>query len=47
MFICQSRANLNVKIVLGKITHYLNPEISKMLVKGMFDTENSSSHSGP
>ena len=29
MFIFQSKANLDVKIVFDKITHHLEPEISK------------------
>ena len=31
MLIYQSKANLDEKILFGKITHYLDPEIRKML----------------
>ena len=36
MLIYQSKANLDGKTLLGKITHHLDPEIRKMLVRGMF-----------
>ena len=41
MLIYQSKANLNVKILFGKITHYLDPEIRKVLVlvNGKFGNE--------
>ena len=33
--------------LLAKITHHLDPEIRKMLVRGMFGNENATFHSGP
>ena len=36
MFIYQSNVNLDEKILLGSIPHLTDPEIRKMLVKGMF-----------
>ena len=30
----QSKANLNVKILFGKITHLIDPEIRKMMKRG-------------
>ena len=47
LLIYQSKANLDVKILFGKITHYLDPEIKKILVRGMLGNENSASYSGP
>ena len=47
MVINQSKANLDEKILFGKITHHLDPEIRKMQVRGMFGNENSTFHSGP
>ena len=38
MFIYQSKANLDEKILFGNIPHLTSPEIRKMLVKGMFET---------
>ena len=32
----QSKANLDEETLFGKITHHLDPEIRKMLVKSMF-----------
>ena len=46
MLIYQSKANLDEKILFGKITHHLNPEIRKMLVRSMFGNKDSSFHSG-
>ena len=47
ILIFQSKANLDEKTLLGKITHHLHPEIWKMLVRGTFGDENSTFHSGP
>ena len=47
MFTNQSNVNLDRKILFGKITHHLGPEISKMLVKGKFGDEDSTFDSGP
>ena len=46
MLTYQSKPNSDEKILFGKITHHLEPEISKMLVRGMFGNKNSTSHSG-
>ena len=47
MLIFQSKANLDEKILFGKITHHLDPAIRKMLVKSKFGNEKSTFHSGP
>ena len=47
MLIYQSKTNLDEKILFGKITHPFDPEIRKMLVKGIFGKEDSTFHSGP
>ena len=47
MLIFQSKANLDEKILFGKITHRLDPEIREMLVRGMSRIKNSTFHSGP
>ena len=47
MFIYQSKVNLDEKILFGSIPHLADPEIRKMLVKGMFWNKNSTFHSGP
>ena len=47
MSIYQSNANLDEKILSGKITHQLVPEIRKMLARGMFGKKDSSFNSGP
>ena len=36
MFMYQSKVNLDEKILFGSIPHLTDPEIRKMLVKGMF-----------
>ena len=36
MLIYQSKAKLDVKILFGKITHHLDPEIMKMLKRVSF-----------
>ena len=41
----QSKANLDVKILFGKITHHLDPENRKMLVRAYLN-EDSTFHSG-
>ena len=47
ILIHQSKANLDEKILFGKITHHLDPEIGKMLVRGMHWNTDSTFHSGP
>ena len=47
ILIYQSKGNINKKILFGKITHHLGAEIRKMLVQGMFENEDSTSHLGP
>ena len=47
MIIFQSKANLCMKILFCKITHHLDPEVSKMLVRGRLGTRIPHSHSGP
>ena len=45
--IFQSKANLDKELLFSKIAHYLDPELSKMLVVGdMFRNERSTFHSG-
>ena len=46
MLIYQSKANLDEKILFGKITRHLNVDIRKMLVKDMFGNENYTFRSG-
>ena len=47
MIIHQSIANLDEKILFGKIAHHLDPKIgNEVLVKGMFGNEYSTFHSG-
>ena len=41
MLIYQSKANLDEKILLGKITHHLHPEIRKMLVRRILGSKDS------
>ena len=40
----RSKANLDEKILFGKIPHYLDPEIRKMQVRGMFGNKDSTFH---
>ena len=47
MLMYQSKANLDEKILFGNITNHSDPEIRKMLVRGMFGNQDSSFHSGP
>ena len=44
IFICQSKVNLDEKILFGTIPHLTDPEIRKMLVKSMFGNKNSTFH---
>ena len=46
MLIYQSKANLDEEILFGRITRHSDPEIWKMLIKGKFENENSTFHSG-
>ena len=39
MSIYQSKANLCVKILFGKLTHHLDPKIRQILIRGMFGNE--------
>ena len=41
MLIFQSMAKLVKKILFGKITHHLDPEIREMMERGMFGSGNS------
>ena len=41
------RLYLDVKIFFGRITHPLDPEIRKMLAKGLHAYKNSTFHSSP
>ena len=47
MFIYQSKVNLDEKNLFGNIPHLTDPEIRKILLKGMFGNKNSTLHSGP
>ena len=47
MLIYHSVANLDEKILFGKITHHLGPEMGEMMVKGKFGNKDSTFHSGP
>ena len=47
MIIYQSKANLDEKILPGKITRLSVPEIRKMLERAMFGKKSSTFHSGP
>ena len=47
VLIYQSKVNLDEKILFGSIPHLRDPEIRKMLVKGMFGNKDSLFHSGP
>ena len=39
MFIYQAKANLDEKILFRKIIHHLDPEIRKMLVRGLYEID--------
>ena len=43
MFVYQSKPNLDVKVVFGKITHHFRPIVRKMLLKSSMGTRMSSS----
>ena len=43
----QSKVNLDENILFGSSPHLTDPEIKKMLVKGMFGNKHSTFHSGP
>ena len=43
----QSKANLDEKILFGKVTHLLGPKIRNILVRGLCGNENSTFDSGP
>ena len=47
MLFYQSKANLDGKILFREITHRLDSEMRKMLVRGKFGVEDSTIHSGP
>ena len=47
VLIFQSKANLDERILFGKITHHLDSDIKKLMVQGMFWNKNSTFHSGP
>ena len=42
-----SKANLDVKIVFGNITQLIDPEIWKILARGLYGNQDSTFHSGP
>ena len=46
MVIFQAKANSDEKILCDKIAHHLDPEVRKMLERGVFGNENSTFHSG-
>ena len=46
MLIYQSKVNLDEKILFDKFTHHVDPEVGKMLVRGMLGQKNSTFHSG-
>ena len=41
------KGRLKSEIALGKISHLIDPEIRKMLVRGLYGNENSMIHSDP
>ena len=41
------KVRLDGEVLFGKNTYYLDPEIRKTLMRGMFGNENSTFHSGP
>ena len=48
MFIYQSKANLDMKILFSIITHHIDPEIRQMLINGKYgNDEDSTFHAGP
>ena len=47
ILIYQSKANLDVKSLFGNITHLVDPEIRKMLEKGLIGSQDSIFHCGP
>ena len=48
MLIYQSKkANLDMKILFDNITHLIDPEIRKMLERGLFGNQDSTFCSGP
>ena len=46
MFIYLSKVDLDEKILIGSIPHLTDPEIRKMLVKGMLGNKSSTFRSG-
>ena len=46
MLIYHSNANLDEKVLFGKITNHLDPDIRKMLVNGMLGNKDSTFHFG-
>ena len=47
IFICKTKANLDVKILLGNITHCSYAKIKKILLKSLYGKENSTFGSVP
>ena len=47
MLIYQSKAKLDVRILFSNIKHLIDPEIRKMLGKGLYGNHDSTFHSGP
>ena len=46
MLIYQSKANLDEKILFGRINDHLNPEMRKMLLGRTLENRNSTFHCG-
>ena len=44
MIIYQTKASSDVKIVIGKITYYFEPDVRKMLVRKLHGNNNSTFH---
>ena len=42
MLIYLSKADIDVKILFGKVTHFIDPEIRKLLIMGL--NENTKKH---
>ena len=45
MVIYQSKADLDVKILLGNIIHFIDPKIMKMMERGLYGNQDSTFHS--
>ena len=47
MLIYQSKANIKVKTLFREITYLMDPANRKVLVRGVYENENFTFHSGP